>query len=79
MKKLVLSALVAFSVMTPVFADEPKEATVDMLNKTIESCKQWAVEDEVAKEELDQYMLECVNDVLTSNGFKAVTTLKQDK
>jgi hypothetical protein len=76
--KKVLCALVAGLVFTSsvIANDESQTASKEMVANTLASCVEWAAEDEVSNEDMDKYLLECVNDVLTSNGFKAVSSVK---
>jgi hypothetical protein len=39
-------------------------------------CVSWAKEDDVSNEELYNYVLKCVNDELTSEGYNKVTAVK---
>jgi len=72
MKKLLLTALLSVGLTTSVFAVELPEAPKEVITQAIEDCKAWAKEDEIAKDELYSYVLNCVNSDLTDQEYKTV-------
>lgn len=82
MKKLLLVTLLT-AVSTFTFADEDNEGTEQASAAYIQSiltvCKQDAAEDEVSAEELNNYLLECVNDDLVSNDYNPIDSLPSKK
>lgn len=78
MKLFAMGALLLATVL-PVMADEPAEQPADapaaVIQEAKATCLKWAEEDGVAKEELDSYLLQCVNDQLADLGYKPVTKI----
>jgi len=51
------------------------QAPQSVIDSARESCMEYAKEDRVPKEEIDGYLLECVNDELEEKGFKKIEYL----
>ncbi|MFT5757686.1 MAG: hypothetical protein ACI9LM_002422 [Alteromonadaceae bacterium] len=76
MKKLIL-LVVLFSVfLNTSFAGELPIAPALVLKEAIDSCKEWAQEDEVAEPEMYNYVLSCVNEELTDKQFQTVSKIE---
>lgn len=71
---LLLAALSA-----PAFANAndaaTEEASVGYIQSVLVACKEYAVEDEVDADSLNDYLLQCVNDDLEENEFKKIAEL----
>ena len=79
MNKTMLTLLVApiFSVVaTFAVAEDAVDAPEEIIQEFTEMCVSWAKEDDVSNEELYNYVLKCVNDELTSEGYNKVTAVK---
>ena len=75
MKHSILAILLALS--SSVYAEDTlPEAPKELVKDFTEMCLNWAKEDDTATEELKAYVLNCVNDQLTSEGYKKVTEVK---
>ncbi len=78
MKTILISTLLtvaAFSVFANDDDSHLEEASVGYVSQVLATCKEYAVEDEVAAKDLNSYLLECVNDDLDANGYKKITSL----
>jgi hypothetical protein len=77
----ILALLAVFSL--PVFSAEEEalqDAPADYIKSVLETCKAYAVEDEVDAKDLETYLLECVNEDLEANNYKLLKALpKQPK
>ena len=76
MKHSILAILLALSSSTVFAEDTLPEAPKELVKDFTEMCLNWAKEDDTAPEELKTYVLNCVNDELTSEGYKKVTEVK---
>ena len=79
MKKALLALIVAplFAVSaTYAVADDAPTASAEMIKEYTEMCVNWAKDDDVSNEELNAYVLKCVNDELESEGYQKVTSVK---
>lgn len=78
MKNIILVTMFAL-LSIPLFADEDvalTDAPKSFIEQAIAECKTYAVEDEVEEaEELNAYLLRCVNDLLQANDYKEIETL----
>ncbi|QSX33417.1 hypothetical protein JYB87_17130 [Shewanella avicenniae] len=73
-----LALLAVLLVATPaVFAEDEAlpEASAADVKQLLQVCKQMAVEDEIIKDELADYLLDCVNDQLNEMGYRRIETL----
>tara|TARA_B110000467_G_C18277963_1_gene456686 strand:+ start:631 stop:882 length:252 start_codon:yes stop_codon:yes gene_type:complete len=61
-------------------ASEPElmEASENYVISLVEVCKNYAIEDEVDKENLNAYLLTCVNDELESSYYKPIKVLPKN-
>ncbi len=78
MKKLIaVTTLVLFGLSVHaedvVLTDAPK----DFIEQSIADCKTYAVEDEVPADEVENYLLVCVNDELEANDYNKLEMLPQ--
>ncbi|WP_417763269.1 hypothetical protein [Shewanella sp.] len=55
--------------------DELPEASAADVQQLVQVCRQMAVEDEITKEELSEYLLDCVNDQLNEMGYHQIDAL----
>lgn len=79
MNKALLALIVApFFVLSAVnaVANDATDASAETIQEFTEICVSWAKEDDVSNEELYNYVLKCVNDELTSEGYNKVTAVK---
>lgn len=74
MKALLGLALLVVSGVVSADDELPAASAADV-KQLVQVCRQMAVEDEIAKEELDDYLLECVNDQLNEMGYRAIEEL----
>ncbi|MCH1920145.1 hypothetical protein L9G15_11960 [Shewanella sp. A3A] len=68
-----LALLVASGVVSA--DDELPAASAADVKQLVQVCRQMAIEDEITKDELDEYLLDCVNDQLNEMGYRAVDAL----
>lgn len=80
MKKalLVLTLLTLSSNIAYAEETELMEASSDYVINLLGLCKGDAVEDEVAAEDLTQYLLTCINDELAVAYYKPITVLPKE-
>lgn len=80
MKKalLVLTLLTLSSNIAYAEETELMEASSDYVINLLGLCKGDAVEDEVAAEDLTQYLLTCINDELAVAYYKPITALPKE-
>ncbi|MET1256144.1 hypothetical protein ABVT43_13470 [Aliikangiella sp. GXAS 311] len=64
--------IVALFSLNALAINEPKDAPKDVLDEAIELCKRYASEDQINPEELEVYLLDCVNSELETQGYKPV-------
>lgn len=70
-----MTAALAF-VTTSNLADEQTIAPQELIREFTLMCLEWANDDNVAANELNQYVLNCVNDELSSDGYRAISSIK---
>lgn len=77
MKKILIATLFTVLSMSAIANDEAAltEATADYIQTVLSTCKEYALEDEVAPKDLNTYLLDCINDDLEANDFKKVMAL----
>ncbi|MFT5452424.1 MAG: hypothetical protein ACI9N9_001916 [Enterobacterales bacterium] len=76
MIKNILLVVLLSSFATVVTADEEKTiAPKSVVDETITLCKQYATEDAVAEDKLNEYMLTCVNDELDDSDYQKIPKL----
>lgn len=75
MKALLGLALLVASGVVCADDDEAPVASASEVKQLVGVCKQMAVEDEIVKEELNDYLLDCVNDQLNEMGYRRIETL----
>jgi hypothetical protein len=73
MKKVLLTLGLLLS--TAVMADEQQVADKELIAELKQFCTELAQEDGTNGKELDVFLLECVNEELDSEGYKALTKL----
>lgn len=80
MKKVLLASLFTVISMSAMANNDEAltEASADYIQTVLVSCKEYAVEDEVAANDLTAYLLECVNDDLEANDFKKIMSLPKN-
>lgn len=79
MKKTMLTLLIAplFSVVAAfAVAEDVVDAPEEIIQEFTEMCLDWAKDDDISNVELKPYVLKCVNDELTAEGYKKVTDVK---
>ena len=79
MNKALLALIVApFFVLSAAnaVANDATDASAETIQEFTEMCVSWAKEDDVSNEELNAYVLKCVNDELESEGYKKVSSVK---
>lgn len=79
MNKSLLGLIVApFFVLSAAnaVANDAKDASAETIQEFTEMCVSWAKEDDVTNEELYNYVLKCVNDELSAEGYNTVTAVK---
>jgi len=62
---------------TPIEQESLIKAPENVVKAATEQCQSWAKEDEVEEAELAAYLLDCVNEQLLDQGYKAVSTISQ--
>jgi len=79
MKIILLSAIATLLLSGASFAEDTDQTLADAPQEYILSlladCKEYAVEDEVEKKELNSYLLACINDSLAESYYKPIKTL----
>ena len=65
------SVVAAFAV-----AEDAVDAPEEIIQEFTEMCIDWAKDDDISDSELKAYVLKCVNDELTAEGYKKVTDVK---
>ncbi|MGX5175479.1 hypothetical protein ACUR5C_15770 [Aliikangiella sp. IMCC44653] len=74
MKRLLLIAALILS--CSALANDPKpEAPAELIQEIKLQCEEYAQEDQVADEDLADYLLSCVNDELTEQGYQTLESL----
>ncbi|WP_394190560.1 hypothetical protein [Pseudoalteromonas atlantica] len=79
MNKTMLTLIIApiFSVVaTFAVAEDAVDAPEEIIQEFTEMCIDWAKDDDISDSELKPYVLKCVNDELTAEGYKKVTDVK---
>ena len=72
MKTFIIALLLVTAFGASAF-NERAVASQEHLKEFVETCKRYAVEDEIRTDELKKYILDCVNEELEANGFAKVT------
>ena len=75
MKKILLVALLTSGLLNSAIAEELPEAPAETVQQSVEECQEWAKEDGVAAADLYNFVLNCVNDDLKDQEFKAVAKI----
>ena len=75
LKKMVIALVLSFSAATAWAYDDKPAAPKDVVDSIVEQCKQYASEDGVKAEDMDSYVLSCVNDELDDQGYAKVDKL----
>ena len=75
MKALLGLALLVVTGVVCADDDDTPVASASDVKQLISVCKQMAVEDEIVKEELNEYLLDCVNDQLNEMGYRRIEAL----
>lgn len=79
MKKIILACMMLSLASSASFAQddevELKQAPKEHVLALLKSCQNYAVEDETAKDELDAYLLSCINDELESEDYFPIKAL----
>jgi hypothetical protein len=83
MKKTTLTLLALLTLTSPLAyseeADSEKlEAPKSYVINLLIQCKDYAVEDEVSKEDMNKYLLTCINDELEMSDYKLITALPKE-
>lgn len=79
MNKALLSLIVAPLLVvsaTYAVADDTPAASADVIKEYTQMCVNWAKDEDIADDDLNVYVLNCVNDELESEGYSAVTSVK---
>jgi hypothetical protein len=77
MKKQLLIATICSLLSFAAIAEEGKEAPKMVIADYIELCTTYAQDDGIS-ENLDSYLLDCVNTELKGSGYKEVKSLKDE-
>ncbi|TMO43490.1 hypothetical protein [Pseudoalteromonas ruthenica] len=72
MKYLVLSALFAIGLHSAFANDDLPVAPEEIIKEHTQMCLDWATEDDIDAQSQYQYVLDCVNDELSDNGYQHV-------
>ncbi|MGI2259096.1 hypothetical protein [Shewanella sp. GXUN23E] len=73
---LLVSALLSVSVMANEAAEEQSPvATLDEVVSLLNDCSARASEQSVADEDLEQFVLDCVNEQLSDMGYQQIESL----
>lgn len=79
MKKTLLACMLLTLVSSTSFAEENdvelKQAPKEHVLALLKTCQSYAAEDETAKDELDAYLLSCINDELESEDYFPIKAL----
>lgn len=83
MKKTTLTLLALFTLTSPLAyseeaVSEKLEASKSYVISLLMQCKDYAVEDEVTKEDMNKYLLACINDELEMSDYKHITALPKE-
>lgn len=75
--KITIAALLAAMMLTSsLYAEEElREAPMVILESIKANCQGYAEEDGVAAEELNSYLLKCINEELSDLEYRAITKL----
>ena len=83
MKKTILACMLLTLVSSASIAEENevelKEAPKAYVLSLLKTCQDYAVEDEISKDELDDYLLTCINDELESEDYYPIKALPKAK
>jgi hypothetical protein len=73
MKKIILALAFCALTSNAAFSEEAEstltEAPSDYVMSLLRLCKDYAIEDEIAKEETDDFLLTCINDELEQSDY----------
>ncbi|XQW86207.1 hypothetical protein ACOYR1_05625 [Thalassotalea piscium] len=79
MKKTLLACMLLTFASSATYAEEGevvlKQAPKEYVLALLKTCQEYAIEDEVAKDELDTYLLTCINDDLESEDYVSIKVL----
>ncbi|GHE85589.1 hypothetical protein [Thalassotalea profundi] len=79
MKKTLIACILLTLVSSSSFAQEDevelKQASKEYVLSLLKMCQGYAVEDETPKDELDAYLLTCINDELESEDYYPIKAL----
>ncbi|WP_105168610.1 hypothetical protein [Pseudoalteromonas sp. T1lg23B] len=76
MKNTLLGMVTALTfVATSSFADEKTVAPQELVQEFTQMCLEWANDDGVDAKDLNKYVLDCVNEELTSNSYQTVSSV----
>lgn len=81
MKKFVFASALLLSLSAfaqpPTDTDQPKQeaAPADIISNAKEMCTAWAKDDGIEQEQLNEYLLNCVNNELSYDNYQPVDSL----
>lgn len=79
MKKILLAGLFLTLFSSVSYSEESqielKQAPKEYVLAVLKTCQEYAVEDEIEKDELAKYLLSCVNDELESEDYFPIKVL----
>ncbi|MBD1582443.1 hypothetical protein [Pseudoalteromonas sp. S16_S37] len=77
MKNTLLGMVAALTfVATSSLADENAVAPQELVQEFTQMCLEWANDDGVEAKDLKKYVLDCVNDELTSSNYQTVSSVE---
>lgn len=79
-KKLILTAacLLGLACFSTYAEDELPEASKEIIQDYKQLCMIYASDDNVAKEQMAEYLLTCVNDELSEQGYQKIAQLDDE-
>jgi len=78
MKNYLLSMTVLLLLSFSCLANELAIAPDDVISDYIELCNSYAIEENIEENQLNEYLLNCVNDELTANGYEKIEKLDKN-
>jgi len=83
MKKLILAFTLLTLSSTFVYSEETEtelmDASKDYILTLLSMCKSYAQEDEISKEDMQNYLLTCINDELADSFYKPISALPEEQ
>ena len=82
MKKIILALAFSALISNTAFSEEAEsvlmEAPSDYVMSLLRLCKDYAIEDEITKKDMDNFLLICLNDELEESDYKTFKVLPKE-